>query len=143
MKRDHAYEALAEHTQTDMNAGRGELNAALKTIRVLSPLQGELLAGEIEVRCRAYRRLMPTAMLTPTALAKHWIRCGAELPSTEQTNRSVWTQCSTCGGDRFVPYSMRKAETSQWMREHGLEASGFYDEVASCPDCGPDLGPRY
>lgn len=73
--RDYAYEALAEVTATDLNAGRGELNAALKSIREQSEIEDDyLLADEIHERAKMYRALMPDVMLTPSALAKHWLR---------------------------------------------------------------------
>lgn len=74
-ERDYAYEALAEVTATDMQAGRGELNAALKSIREQSEIQDSyLLSAEIHERAKLYRSLMPNVMLTPSSLAKHWKR---------------------------------------------------------------------
>jgi hypothetical protein len=115
---DHAYEALAAVTGTDMNAGRGELNAALKSIRGQTPLTGQLLAGEIGVRARQYRRLMPEVVLTPTALAKHWIRVAEEAERPTGTNLHSDARCPTCHGDRFVLVTDD-------------------DQYAPCPDCGP------
>lgn len=56
------------------------------------------------------------------------------------TNRSVKpTECSTCGGDRFVTVRLRSPETTIWMQEHGIKANPreFHEEVAPCPDCNP------
>jgi hypothetical protein len=73
-ERDLAFEALAAVTGTDWNVGRGQLNAALKLIREQCDLEGEDLAAEIEARAQMYRQVMPGIMLTPPALAKHWLR---------------------------------------------------------------------
>jgi hypothetical protein len=118
MKRDLPYEALAEATGTDQNAGRGELNAALKSIRGQTPLIGQLLAGEIKVRARQYRRLMPDVVLTPTALAKHWVRVAEEAERPTGTNLHSTGRCATCHGDRFVLVSDD-------------------EQYAPCPSCGP------
>lgn len=73
--RDYAYEALAEVTGSDMNEHRGQLNAALKSIRAQAEIEDSyLLADEIHARAKMYRSVFENAALTPTALAKHWIR---------------------------------------------------------------------
>lgn len=61
------------------------------------------------------------------------------------TNRSApATTCATCGGDRFVVYSLRPVVASTWMREHDINPQGqTIEEYAACPDCGPELGPRH
>jgi hypothetical protein len=78
--RDYSYEALAEVTSTDQNVGRGELNAALRDIRKQTPeiTDSYLLGVEIHDRAKMYRALFENAALTPTALAKHWIRVKEE-----------------------------------------------------------------
>ena len=78
--RDYAYEALAEVSATDMNVGRGQLNAALKAIREQEPelTDSYLLSVEIHERAKMYRAVFENAALTPTALAKHWQRVKAE-----------------------------------------------------------------
>ena len=74
-ERDYAYEALAEVTATDMDAGRGELNSALKSIRAQSEITDSyLLSAEIYDRAKMYRAVFENAVLTPSALAKHWKR---------------------------------------------------------------------
>ena len=80
MARDYAYEALAEVTSTDQNVGRGQLNAALRDIRKQEPdiTDSYLLGAEIHDRARMYRAVFQVAILTPTALAKHWHRVKAE-----------------------------------------------------------------
>ena len=80
MSRDYAYEALAEVTSTDMEVGRGQLNAALRDIRNQEPeiLDSFLLSVEIHERAKMYRAVFENAALTPTALAKHWQRVKAE-----------------------------------------------------------------
>lgn len=78
--RDYAYEALAEVTSTDMETGRGQLNAALRDIRAQEPelTDSFLLSAEIHERAKMYRTVFENAALTPTALAKHWKRVHAE-----------------------------------------------------------------
>lgn len=142
MARDYAFEALAEVTNTDWNAGRGELNAGLKSIKEQSEITDSyLLADEIHKRAKLYRKVMPEVMLTPTALAKHWARVYEEMESrrfVDTTNVAAKaTACDTCGGDRFVLYSTRKPVTTAWMEEHGIKASetDMLEEYAPCPDC--------
>ena len=73
--REYDFEALAEVTGTDWTAGRGELNAALKSIRAQSEVTDSyLLSAEIHERAKMYRALFPNVALTPSALAKHWKR---------------------------------------------------------------------
>lgn len=119
---DYAYEALAEATATDMNTGRGELNAALRAIKEQSPdVENGLLADEVRYRARLYRQTMPNVLLTPSALAKHWLRVAEEANRSLATNQAVNVSCRTCHGDRFVHYSTRV--------DDGVE------EYAPCPDC--------
>lgn len=78
--RDYAFEALADATGTDWDAGRGELNAALKSIREQSDAPDvHALAAEIFGRARMYRQSMPDVILTPSALAKHYKRVEVEV----------------------------------------------------------------
>jgi hypothetical protein len=128
--RDLPYESLAEATGTDQTAGRGELNAALKSIRQQSTLTGQLLAGEIQVRARQYRQLMPDVVLTPNALAKHWHRVNVEAARSTGTNLHSDARCATCEGDRFVPVGTTSIETN-------FGRSLEVDQYAPCPDCGP------
>lgn len=139
--RDYAYEALAEATSTDIDAGRGELNIALKTIRAQSEIQDSyLLAAEIHERAKAYRKVMgDEIMLTPTALAKHWKRVAEESarPVARTNVHAPPSECPTCKGDRFVLVLMRPATASIWTHEHGLEpvTGANFEEWAPCPDC--------
>lgn len=74
-ERDYAYEALAEVTATHPSEGRGQLNAALKSIRSQSEIKDSyLLSDEIHERAKMYRALFPNVALTAPALAKHWVR---------------------------------------------------------------------
>ena len=89
-ERDYAYEALAEVTSTDMSAGRGELNAALKSIREQSEIEDSyLLADEIHERAKAYRQVMGEVLLTPSALSKHWQRVKGEATKVRGQNLSA------------------------------------------------------
>ena len=78
-RRDYAYEALAEVTASDPDIARGELNAALRDIRKMEPAVAKiedsyLLADLIHGRAKIYRAVFTDAVLTPTALSKHWLR---------------------------------------------------------------------
>ena len=120
--RDYAYEALAEVTSTDWTAGRGELNAALKSIREQTPELEDsfLLAAEIHDRAKAYAVVMGEGiLLTPTALAKHWQRVVEQAPKPTYTPPSS-DVCETCAGDKMVVFRTR--------------ADGS-EEMAPCPSC--------
>lgn len=139
--RDYAFEALAEVSGTDPNTGRGELNAALKSIREESKIEDSyILAYEIHQKAKLYRQLMPEVMLTPTALSKHWTRVGEETEQRKAKGANVYaepTECATCGGIRFVLVARRPAKQSVWMKQRGIEipdAPGA-EEYAPCPDC--------
>ena len=101
-ERNYSYEALAEATNCDMNASRGELNISLKTIRAQeSGLTDYALADEIHRRAVLYREVMGEGvLLTPTALAKHWIRVHEESSrprKVETTNtHAPATKCGLC-----------------------------------------------
>lgn len=131
---DLAYEALAEATAADMEGSRGELNRALKLIRDQTDAIGEHLASEIRTRAVMYKQVMPDAMLTPTALAKHWQRLEVEVKrQPHATNRTaqVGTDCETCGGDRMVLVQTRPAP------------NGAHEEYACCPTCNPSDSSYY
>lgn len=139
-ERDYAYEALAEATDADQNANRGELNVALKSIREQCEIEDSyLLADEIHVQARRYRAVMgDEVLLTPTALAKHWKRVGAEATRTPRaTNQAaVSDECATCDGDRFVLVATSAPTQTMWMRLRGLVVSDERSEqYAPCPDC--------
>ena len=87
--RDYAYEALAEVTSTDMNIGRGQLNAALRDIRAQEPKMTDsyMLSCEIFDRAKMYRAVFANAALTPNALAKHWQRVHAETHKTPRVGK--------------------------------------------------------
>lgn len=117
MPRDYAYEALAEVTSTDMDVGRGQLNAALKSIRSQSSdlEDSYLLAAEIHDRAKLYRALMPEVVLTPTALAKHWKRVKEASPKKIGANLHS-------GHSKPLPPTRREqnlAEARRLMREMG------------------------
>lgn len=148
MTRDYAFEALAEVTGTDWKTGRGELNKALQLIRDQAGIEDSfLLSSEIHDRAKAYRQVMgDEIMLTPTALAKHWTRVLEESQRQSKPQRTSNlsvppTDCSTCGGDRFVVVALRKPKATSWMMERGMEPSQSesFEEYAPCPDCGPEV----
>ena len=139
---DYAFEALAEVTDADPAANRGELNIALKQIKAQSEITDSyILSVEIHDQAKRYRDVMPEMLLTPTALAKHWTRVKAE---TERQPRGTNLAphkadgCQTCGGDRFVVVGTRPATQTRRMIEQGIaphEESSF-EEYAPCPACG-------
>jgi hypothetical protein len=124
-----------------MEAGRGELNVSLKSIREQAGIEDSyLLAAEIHERAKAYRAVMGEGiLLTAPALAKHWQRVAEEVERPKGTNlHADATACSTCKGDRFVLVSTRPAKQSAWMREQGIEVvpDAELEEYAPCPECG-------
>jgi hypothetical protein len=137
--RDFAFEALAEVTNTDWTTGRGELNKALKDIRQQSPeiVDGYLLSCEIHDRAQMYAVVMgDEILLTPSALAKHWLRVKEQMPKARPATASPSPDiptpgaggqgvCETCNGDTMVLVAIRPS---------GNPASGF-EEMAPCPDC--------
>lgn len=133
-EREYDFEALAEVTGTDWTVGRGELNSALKSIREQSGIEdGYLLADEIHARAKLYREVMPDVMLTPNALAKHWLRVFEEAEkrkaSRPTTNaHAEATHCTLCNGDRFVLVNLRAIAGMDVAQVH-------HEEYAPCPDC--------
>lgn len=152
--RDYAFEALAEVTGSDWNAARGELNAGLTSIELQEPQlepKSMALADEIHRRAVMYRDVMDGAILTPTALAKHWRRVQSETEEKEArarasrpaTNRSAQVECQTCGGNRFVFVGTRPVVATAWMKENGFEPQGESEETAPCPDCNSGCEPSF
>jgi hypothetical protein len=137
--RDLSFEALAHETSTDWTVGRGELNAALKSIRSQSSeLEDVELATEIVYRAKLYRTFMGEGIaLTAGALAKHWrrVREQAVSPSAQTegearprvvTNASARdTGCPTCDGMGMVLVTVRPS----------LNPQSGYEEWGICPDC--------
>ena len=147
-ERDYAFEALAEVTSTDWNAGRGELNLALRLIREQEPDLADdnfMLAEVIRARAKMYRAVFGIEItLTPTALAKHWLRVFEESEARSSKARTTNqpapdVECSTCGGDRFVLVGTIPAVTTAWMEEHGIKApdGAATETYAACPSCNP------
>ena len=114
-RRDFAYEALAEVTASDPSVARGELNAGLRDIRIQEPsLAGlddsYLLSDEIHSRAKMYRALWPGVSLTPTALAKHWVRVKEERPQKVGANLSADTELPS------LPVSRREQNLAEARR---------------------------
>ncbi len=142
-ERDLSFEKLAEVCGVDITAltptTRGAMNAALKDIRLASPgLDDADLAVIIDGKAATYVKVMDGALLTPTALSKHWAALdgmlAAQKRATPVTNASSpRVECDTCDGLRFV---------LAFYRNPGVRPPGEYDaerhghEVMSpCPDC--------
>lgn len=119
------WDALAAVTGSHSDANRGELSMALKIISSQTELRGEDLAVEIHAQAVRYRQVMGEALLTPTALAKHWTRVEVEAQRSRGTNQHSKVDCETCGGDRMVVVGTRE------------EGKGRVEEMAPCPDCNP------
>ncbi len=89
-ERDLSWEALVRETAANPHMERGQLNTALKAIRAAAFSEGLLEDGlpeEIRLRAQAYRERWPQLTLTPTALAKHWFRVIAEVPSVKSAQQ--------------------------------------------------------
>lgn len=67
-----------------------------------------------------------------------------DTPKIRGTNRHVSVECSTCGGDRFVVYSMHLHVQTPWMKEHGINVpkGTMSEQMAPCPDCNADANTR-
>jgi hypothetical protein len=125
-ERDYAFEALAEVTSTDWTTGRGELNAALKSIQAQTTEieDNYLLSCEIHDRAKLYRQVMGEGiLLTPSALAKHWQRVVEQAPKPAYPHVALRGEgtalspgaCETCNGHKMI-----------WVTD---------ESVAPCPDC--------
>lgn len=79
--RDELWDALvAELGEPATASERGRRNKALKELRAI-----DATADEVRRRCRAYRRLYPTATLTPQALTGNWSSLTAPPPQAQPT----------------------------------------------------------
>jgi len=80
-----AWEKLVEVTRANEDFERGQLNAALKSIKSCCErdgIPGEDVPSIIELHARYYREAFPGLTLTPTALARHWYRVIPEAKGT-------------------------------------------------------------
>jgi hypothetical protein len=160
-ERDLSFEKLAEVCGVDITAltptARGALNRALSDIRsATTELDDGELALVIEAKASTYRRVMDGAILTPTALAKHWPNLDGMLsaqtaPVTYVTHDRAY--CTTCEGLRFVHAGYRQPTLTQWMIDVAskpkakppapwlLDPSLYvperhgHDMYRACPDC--------
>jgi len=160
-ERDLSFEKLAEVCGVDITqltpTARGALNKSLSDIRsATEDLDDGELALVIETKARAYVKVMDGALLTPTALAKHWPNLegmveAQNAPTTYVTSDRL--QCTTCDGLRFVFAFYRQPMLSQWMIDvaklpkarppaEWLTDPSKYDEerhghevYSPCPDC--------
>ena len=116
MPRDYAYEALAEVSSTDQSIGRGQLNAALRDIRLQEPdlTDSYLLSAEIHERAKMYRQVFPEVALTPTALAKHWQRVKGETQKVRGQNLTAEKQAPLPPRHQQGLNEARKAMETLW-----------------------------
>ena len=160
-ERDLSFEKLCEVCAVEMASltptARGALNKALSDIRSVT---GDLSDGElslvIEAKAWTYRKVMGDALLTPTALAKHWASLDGMLAAQTAPTSYVShdrRECTTCDGLRFVHAFFRKPLLTQQMIEQSklpkakppaewLTDPSKYDEerhghevMTPCPDC--------
>lgn len=82
------FEALADACSIELpsltSSLRGAMNKAVSDLRKVGAT-----AEEVAVRADRYRRAMPQARLTPTALAKHWAMLGEVSTRASGPNRNV------------------------------------------------------
>lgn len=140
-ERDLSFEALAEETGSTISSERGALNKALKEIREASPdLDDADLATVIRIKAGQYRKTFPTMALTPTALAKHWMRVEVEQPKPtyrEEPSRRAGS-CPDCDGHKMVLVAYRPARQTIWMEQKKIQPNPNekgYEEWAPCPSC--------
>ena len=129
-ERDLSFEKLAEVCGVDITAltptTRGAMNAALKDIRLASPgLDDADLAVIIDGKAATYVKVMDGALLTPTALSKHWAALDGMLAAQKRaapvTNAEApRVECDTCDGLRFV---------LAFYRNPGVRTPDQYDAV--------------
>lgn len=139
---DLSFEKLAEVCGIDIGAldgqSRGALNRSLGLIREASPdYEDAELAMVIEGKAVSYRRVMGEALLTPTALAKHWAQLEglvAQQQAREQRANVITdpSNCDLCDGARMVLAYYRPAERSH--PNHRRPQDGF-EAWAPCPAC--------
>ena len=160
-ERDLSFEKLAEVCGIDITAltptARGALNKALADIRsATTDLDDGELALVIEAKANTYRKVMDGALLTPTALAKHWPNLDGMLeaqtaPTTYVTHDRAY--CTTCDGLRVVHAGYRQPTLTAWMAETAKKPKAKppaewltdpskyiperhgHDVYAPCPDC--------
>ena len=96
--RDQLFDALVEVCQIDPKAltssARGAANRAIKELREVGAEPEQIVQA-----ARAYRTRYPGAVVTPSALAKHWPSLLEGSPAPAQT---AAPQCSECRGTGYV-----------------------------------------
>jgi hypothetical protein len=91
-KRDVVFDAMAEATNSDPQLEGSRIGVAVAKLRkhddylaavdrMSKEAADELLAAQIPIRARAYRRRWPDISLTPTALVSNWKRVVEEQPA--------------------------------------------------------------
>lgn len=65
-----------------------------------------------------------------------------DTPKKGGTNRYAQVDCETCGGDRMIVYETRPDQTSGWMSERGIKATGESEQLVPCPSCNADANTR-
>jgi len=166
-ERDLSVEKLAEVCGVDIASldgqSRGQMNRALALMREASPdLADAELAMVIESKAASYLKVMGDALLTPTALAKHWAQLEG-LVAQQQAQRQATadrtnvpvdpSNCTTCGGHRMVLVFYRPPAGPSLLQEelrskkhphmglphpdHRRPQDGF-EEWDPCPSCNPE-----
>lgn len=95
-KRDELFESIAEACGIDIRqltgSSRGQLNKATKELRDIGANP-----GDVQAKAKAYRKQYENAVLTPSALVKHW----PSLVTQKQTREQPADTCSEC----YQPWS--------------------------------------
>lgn len=97
---DLAWEALVRETGANPHVERGELNAALKAIRMACHDEGieeDVIPDEIARRAERYQLAFPGLTMTATALARHWFRV---MGSQGESGKNLFTRWEEKFGDR-------------------------------------------
>ena len=95
-KKDELFEAIAAACGIDIRqltgSSRGQLNKATKELRDIGAKP-----GDVEPKAKAYRKLYENAVLTPSALVKHW----PSLTVAKQQREQPSDTCPEC----YQPWS--------------------------------------
>ena len=135
---DLSWEALVEVTGANVGIERGALNAALKSIRDQSPdLDDADLAVLIKLRADQYRKGFDGAVLTPSALSKHWNRISTEAKTVKpiiapKPDDPGWLMCGLClnDGSLFVAGSQDTVPCPECNRGRKAEVAAYGAEGA-------------
>lgn len=89
-----------------------------------------------------------TAVVARMAKTMHYppkISDFTEVLAAMHPPKEAEVDCTTCQGDRFIVYALRRPVTTIWMSERGLAANEeeMIEEMAPCPDCNSDCDTEF